>query len=112
MRTRIGVYKARSAYRALIVPIYLACAPLPPRTVRAGFSPSPGDDDDLRDAVPSGVELSARSRPGSSLPEVRPSAGVGITVLCTRPLPVLPGEYRKSSLDGSDNPFLVDATID
>lgn len=88
----MGVYKARFAYRALIVPIYLACASPPPRTARAGFSPYPDDDDDPRDAAPSGVELSARSRPGRSLPEVRSSAGVGITVSCTRPLPALPGE--------------------
>lgn len=35
MCTRIGVYKARPAYRALIVPIYLACAP-PPLPFRLG----------------------------------------------------------------------------
>jgi len=106
VRTRIGVYKARFAYRTLIVPIYLVPFPLGPL---AGFSPFLGDDP--RDALPNGVELSARSCPGSSLPEVR-CAGVGITVSYTQPLPTLP-EYRKSSPNGSGSgPFLVDATID
>lgn len=61
----MGVYKARFAYRALIVPIYLACASPPPRTARAGFPRTPTTT----------TILATRRRAESSSPRDRARAG-------------------------------------
>jgi len=111
VRTRIGVYKTRSAYRALIVPIYFACTPLrlgPP----AGFPRPPA-------TMTNSQRGAERSR---ALREVAPGQlASGSAVQCGRwnhrvVHPASAGSVRRnrksSSNDGSSSPILVDATID
>lgn len=113
VRTRIDVYKTRSAYRALIVPIYLANAPPPPRTAcAAGFPRAPV-------TMMNSQRGAERSR---DLREVAPGQlASGSAVQCGRwnhrvVHPASAGSVRRNRKSfpngGSNSPFLVDATID